>query len=388
MAAKSGLRPQPLGGQGEGELARMRVLLLSRYGYLAASSRYRFNLYLSDLRRVGFEVVVAPLLGDSYLNRLYAGRSSDYTALGGAYLGRLRCLLGSRKFDLIWVQMEVLPWLPGWLEGLLMKLAPRYVVDYDDAWFHRYDLHSSGLVRRLLGGKIDAVMRHAALVVAGNEYIAERARRAGARRVEVLPTVIDLAEYEDTPQPNNETFTVGWIGSPSTEPYLRDIRPALEEVCRDGRARVVTIGANSPGLDGLPVELKPWRAETETAELQQFDVGVMPLRDSLWERGKCGFKLIQYMACARPVVASPVGMNREIVTDGVNGFLAETQEEWVRALRKLKADAALRRRMGEAGRARVEERYCLQVTAPRLTRLLREAAGKQCAELAADYKQA
>jgi glycosyltransferase involved in cell wall biosynthesis len=366
----------------------MKVLLLSRYSQLAASRRYRFDQYLPYLREVRVDVSVTSLLGDGYVERLYAGQGSGYAVISRAYLSRMCQVLASRRFDLLWVQMEAWPWLPGWLESALMKAAPRYVVDYDDAWFHRYDRHSSGLVRRLLGGKIDAVMRRAALVVAGNEYIAERARRAGAGRVEILPTVIDLAKYQDTPQPNNREFTIGWIGSPSTEVYLRDIRPALEEVCRDGRARVVTIGANSPGLDGLPVELKPWRAETETAELQQFDVGVMPLRDSLWERGKCGFKLIQYMACARPVVASPVGMNREIVTDGVNGFLAETQEEWVRALRKLKADAALRRRMGEAGRARVEERYCLQVTAPRLTRLLREAAGKQCAELAADYKQA
>jgi glycosyltransferase involved in cell wall biosynthesis len=122
--------------------------------------------------------------------------------------------------------------------------------------------------------------------------------------------------------------------------------------------------------------IRDWDEATETAEIGNFDVGIMPLPDNPWERGKCGFKLIQYMACGKPVVASPVGVNREIVVEGVNGFLASTQKEWVDALLRLKENPALRRTMGERGRRMVEERYCLQVTAPRLQRILLDAAGR------------
>ena len=122
--------------------------------------------------------------------------------------------------------------------------------------------------------------------------------------------------------------------------------------------------------------IRDWDEATETGEIGKFDVGIMPLPDNPWERGKCGFKLIQYMACGKPVVASPVGVNREIVVDGVNGFLASSHDEWVRALERLKSDPELRRTMGANGRRMVEEKYCLQVTAPRLHRLLLEAAGR------------
>jgi len=139
--------------------------------------------------------------------------------------------------------------------------------------------------------------------------------------------------------------------------------------------RLRAIGGGSVRLPGVEVESLPWSEVEEVSLLQGCDIGVMPLPDTPWERGKCGFKLIQYMACRKPVVASPVGVNREIVVDGANGFLASTSKEWVDALLRLKADPELRRSMGAKGRRIVEERYCLQMTAPRLHRLLLEAAG-------------
>jgi glycosyltransferase involved in cell wall biosynthesis len=156
------------------------------------------------------------------------------------------------------------------------------------------------------------------------------------------------------------------FGSSSTARYLRDIAPALARVCRDGRARVRLVGSGSVDLPGVPVEGVGWREETEVDEIRGFDVGIMPLPDAPWARGKCGFKLIQSMACGLPVVASPVGVNAEIVEDGGNGFLATTQDAWKAALMRLAGDEALRRRMGQAGRQKVEARYCLQVTAERL----------------------
>jgi glycosyltransferase involved in cell wall biosynthesis len=352
------------------------ILLLSRYGMLAASSRYRSYQYLPYLQRQGFQVTVAPLLDDRYLQRLYRGRATTKGAVAAAYARRVTRLLRSRSYDLIWLEKEALPWVPGWLEALLVRRGAPYLVDYDDALFHRYDQHPYPMVRALLSKKIDRVMREAALVVAGNSYLAARADAAGAKQIEQLPTVVDLDRYPPSEPPTNETFTIGWIGTPVTTRYLELVRPALKEVCAGGRARLVAIGSTRLAWDDVPHEVVPWSVATEVAQLQRFDVGIMPLKDSPWERGKCGFKLIQYMACGRPVIGSPVGVNSDIISDGVNGLPATSTEDWIRALRTLQHDAGLRRRMGAAGRAAVEARFCIQVTTPRLADLLRRAATK------------
>src|SRR5205807_236821 len=191
-------------------------------------------------------------------------------------------------------------------------------------------------------------MREARLVIVGNDYLAGHARRAGGRRREYLPTVIDASRYRVATAAADATYTIGWIGSPLTARYLPLVRDALAEVCRDERARVMVVGAGPVTLDSVPIEARPWSEATEVAELERFDVGIMPLPDGPWERGKCGYKLIQYMACGRPVVASPVGMSAQIVEHGVTGLLARTSADWVAALRALR-DPALRARMPWAG---------------------------------------
>ncbi|MDH7597615.1 MAG: glycosyltransferase family 4 protein [Methanothrix sp.] len=348
----------------------MKVLLLSRYSYLGASSRVRCYQYIPYLRNQGFDVTVAPLLDDNYIKDLYAGKRKRISLVISSYIQRIRSLLDARSYDLLWIEKELFPWLPAWAEGMLTRLKIPYIVEYDDAVFHRYDLNSNRAVRHLLGHKIDAVMRQAAVVIAGNEYIAKRARISGARRVEILPTVIDLEQYSPGPINRNKIFTIGWIGTPVTARYLHVAGSALTDVCQNNLARVLLVGSGHIALDGVPVEVRPWSKETEVEAIHSFDVGIMPLLDSPWERGKCGYKLIQYMACGRPVVASPVGVNNQIVEDGVNGFLASTKEEWVRALNALIDDHDLRVRMGIAGRKKVETHYCLQVTAPRLAEIL------------------
>jgi glycosyltransferase involved in cell wall biosynthesis len=356
----------------------MKVLLLSRFGRLGSSSRLRSYQYLPSLEVAGIEVTVAPLLRDAYLENLYAARGRLSAEVVLDHLKRVGWLMRSSGFDLVWIEAELFPWLPAWGELLLKRSGVPYLVDYDDAVFHRYDLHRSPLVRRLLGAKIDRIMGGAALVVAGNDYIAERARLAGARRVELLPTVIDLERYPLAPVQSGGGFTVGWIGSPSTAKYLRWLQPALSEICRGDAARLVAVGSGSLELEGVATELRPWSEASEAADIAGFHAGIMPLPDQELERGKCGYKLIQYMACGRPVVASPVGINRELVEHGKNGFLADSPAEWVSCLRMLGRDPELRARLGQAGRKKVEEKYCLQVTAPQLVSLLRSAAAGGC----------
>ena len=153
------------------------------------------------------------------------------------------------------------------------------------------------------------------------------------------------------------------------------MRPALLELSTQLPLRIVLIGGNPSALAGLPVEHRRWSLETEAEEIAKLDIGIMPLSDGLWERGKCGYKLIQYMASWLPVVASPVGANTEIVIPGITGFLAESHADWISAVLDLWQNPELRQKMGTAGRRRAEERYSLRVAAPQLIGALRRVAG-------------
>lgn len=351
----------------------MKILLLTRYDRLGASSRLRSLQYLPYFQSLGWQVDPVPFFSQAYLHNLYSGQSTWQQVLI-AYLRRFKVLLRVGRYDLVWIEKEVLPFFPAAVEYLLKALHIPFLVDYDDALFHRYDLHRLWPVRVVLGRKIDAVMRHASLVVAGNEYLAERARNAGARRVEVVPTVIDLDRYP-APAPQGETtdrpLVVGWIGTPKTSRYLQPLKAVFASLQARFNVRFVAVGASRESLGDLPVESWPWTEATEVESIRQFDIGIMPLDDSPWERGKCGYKLIQYMACGLPVVASPVGVNCEVVGPGVNGFLAATPVEWSESLEMLLGDVNIRQRMGKLGRDRVEGAYCLQATGQVLVDMLK-----------------
>ncbi len=360
----------------------MKVLLLSRYTSLAASSRYRSYQYLPYLKQQGFEITISPLLDDRYIKSLYTGEPRSLSYIIKSYSKRLFNLLQSKKYNLIWIEKEALPWVPASLELLLIASKVPYVVDYDDATFHRYDLHKSILVRSILGKKIDKLMAGAKLVIVGNDYLAARAVNVGAKWIEVIPTVINLDLYPINPPLENEIFTIGWIGSPiRSAGYFQEIYPALQQICAGGKARVVAIGAAQLELEGVSLEIKNWCGNTEVAEMQKFDVGIMPLTDTPFERGKCGFKLIQYMGCSVPVIGSPVGVNQKMIRQGVNGFLASNTQEWVNAFEELSSDSEKRKRMGNMGRKIVEKEYSLQVTAPKLASLLSKIAIDSTSEI-------
>lgn len=341
--------------------------MLSRYTRQGASSRMRTYQYVPWLEDAGFVVTEAPLFPDGYVQGLQRGTKRLSEGLR-SYARRFRALLASDRFDLLWIEKEVMPWLPAWFELAWLPSGIPYVLDYDDAVFHYYDQHPNPIVRGMLAGKHPALMRGAALVVAGNEYLAAIARRAGARQVALLPTVIDLQRYPaplPKPYSPNVRPCVGWIGQRTTAKFLLPYASLFAHLSASGVARFAAVGIDAQLL-GLPMDSIPWSEATEVESLAGFDIGIMPLDDAPFERGKCGYKLIQYMACGLPVVASPVGVNRHIVEHGVNGLLAETPGEWEQALRTLLGDADLRHRMGHAGRLKVKQRYCLDVTGPRM----------------------
>lgn len=351
----------------------LRVLLLSKYGTRGASSRLRSYQYLPILAQEDIRVKVSPLFENRYLEVFFSTGRRDPLRIFRSYLNRAGKLPSLSAFDLIWIEKEVFPWLPATIERQLARNNIPYIVDYDDAVFHRYDQHPNRLVRKILGRKIDRVMGSAKTVIVGNQYLAKRAHSAGAARVVQIPTAVDLTRYRCAFPRNRSNFTIGWIGTPHTARYLPQIEPALREVASRHRLQFVAVGAGNLKFDGVSSQSLPWSEHSEAGSASGFDVGVMPLQDEPFERGKCGYKLVQYMACGVPVVASPVGANKEIVEPGHNGFLAATQTQWIEALEYLIRNPENAKKMGLQGRRKVEEQYCLQVTAPRLTRVIREA---------------
>ncbi len=355
---------------------RMEILALTKYGTNAASMRQRFLQYRPFLADAGLTLAISPLFDENYITNLYEQGKRSRVAIAKLYFRRLRAILDSGKHSLIWVHCESFPYLPAGLENLVFSRQRPVVFDFDDAIFHNYDLHDSWIVRHLLSSKLKGLLARSKVVFAGNDYLAHHATLAHARSVEVVPTVVDIDQYCIVDKASDsKPASIGWIGTPSTwHEYMAPMLPLLTHVADSCTARIRAVGAGNQAARHPLIDHVDWAEETEIADIQAMDVGIMPLDDTPWSRGKCGYKLIQYMACGLPVVASPVGVNRDIVDHGINGFLAETEQEWDVALRTLIADPALRRTMGKAGRRKIEKQYSLQVQGPRVASLLREIA--------------
>lgn len=351
----------------------MRVTAFTRYGPLAASTRQRFLQFFPALRAAGIEVECHALLDDDYVAGLATGEPYPRSKVAHAYADRLGQLLGSRGSDLFWVYAELLPFVPALAERLA-TLGKPIVYDFDDAFFHSYDQSGNPLVRGLLGGKHASLLRHAAACGCGNAYVRDFAVRHCPNSI-ILPTVVDTAIYRPAARKHAGPVTIGWIGSPSTWPNVRPLLPLLAELVASRGIRLRVVGAGQAAMrdrfDGL--ELIDWTEAGEVGDVQAMDIGIMPLADKPFERGKSGYKLVQYMACGLPVVASPVGVNREIVGEDA-GFLASSEGDWRAALTRLIDGPDLRRRLGQAGRAKAETFYSLASQAPRLVALLQSAA--------------
>lgn len=349
----------------------MKILYLTKYSRLGASSRMRSYQYFPYLEKAGFEVVVKPLFNDDYLNLLYSGGKSLWIVLK-SYIRRFFLLFTVGKYDKIIIEKELFPYLPAWGEVILRIFNVDYIVDYDDAIFHNYDQSRHWLVRKLLGDKIGVVMKKSVLVIVGNKYLAKYAQKHGAKRIEIIPTVIDLERYPIKKVTNANRLVVGWIGTKSTfEKHLLPCQHWMKKIQHDFPNIEFRIVGITEEMDlGENVRYIPWTEETEVSEILKMDVGIMPLQDSPWEKGKCAYKLIQYAACGIPGIASDVGMNKEITIPEKTGYLASTDEDWIKHLLDLKNNPSKRQEMGENARKLVEENYCLQVTAKKWLNIL------------------
>jgi len=294
--------------------------------------------------------------------------------------GRYGLRTWERRGPLHWADVVVLHQIKlSALEARLMAALSRArVFDVDDAIYVRKP--------RRLGDEVDdsiwrrrkfaATCRMAAVVAAGNEVLAQAARRS-ASEVVVLPTSIDTAAYRRATHSPGDAPVVVWIGSPENLTYLEMIRPALARLgARHPQLRLRIICSRFPHWPEIRIERIDWSSRTEAAALAAGHIGVMPLTDDEWARGKCAFKLLQYMAAGLPCVASPVGANTEAVIDGLTGYHARDDGEWEKALERLIGSADLRARMGAAGLAHVEERYSLRTYRNNYLALLQRLAAR------------
>jgi glycosyltransferase involved in cell wall biosynthesis len=350
--------------------APLRILGATAYPLTVASARVRIASYVPLLRAHGIELDYRPTLTDHEYALLGSGASAVRKAAVLANSAR-RAALTRDHHDLVLVhRLHLLTPLP-------MVDPPRHldVYDIDDALF----LGSTAEVNRgFRWAKQEArravdCMRRARMVVAGNDFLAARAREY-AEHVEVIPTCVDPTRQPLHEHRPAEVATIGWIGSRTTSVYLQAVLPALAELNRPRvRAKLVLVGAD-PGLRADWVEHHDWSLASETDLLARFDIGIMPLPDSDWARGKCGYKLLQYFSAGVPAVASPVGVNADLIGRD-RGLLASSPEEWRSALDALISDPGRRRESGQAARAYVERDYSYERWAPELAGILKGARG-------------
>jgi glycosyltransferase involved in cell wall biosynthesis len=363
----------------------IRVLALSPIPEEGAGCRFRIAQFIPYLESVGFEVTLRSLFTPEFFRLVY--KPGHYlrkaVTFAGLSLKRLGSLWNTSQFDVILIYREMFPIGPAVVERLLAtRNGPPIVFDFDDAIF----LPSVSDANRLIAAlkqprKVAAIIRTSDHVITGNEYLADYARRFNPA-VTTIPTSVDTSLFVpsrngsgDGKGTGKSDPVVGWIGSPTTGSYIRSLSTVLRRVREQHRFVLRVSGAGDVfEVPGVVVQNEPWALDREVHLFNTCDVGVYPLADDEWSKGKCGFKAIEFMACGVPVIASAVGVNREIIRDGVNGFLASTDDEWVEKLGRLLSEPALRRTFAEEGRLTIEARYSLRVNAPKMAAALRGVA--------------
>ncbi len=364
----------------------IRALLLSTLPREGPSARPRLYAYERHLRTAGIEPVYAPLLSSRAARRFYAmgpaARASRVAVAAAGALARLTRLLAAGRFDVVVVHRDLLPRGNGLALRLLERAKVPWVYDFDDAIYlapRDFVDESEASRERMARGKdpkeIEAIAAGAAVVLAGNETIAAWARER-SKDVRVQPTPVDTDVFHPPLKPElRPGGVVGWIGSPTAAYCLRSLRAALGRLGHRRRFTLHVVGAGEPiEVPGVATVERAWNLDSEADEYRGLDVGLYPLPDNDWTRGKCGYKALAYMASGAVPVVSPVGVNAQIVEHGVRGYHASTDDEWVAHVDRLLADPELRVEMSVRGRAYVEDRYSVRALQGSFVKALRDAA--------------
>ncbi len=340
----------------------MRILLLAPYPLgKVASQRFRFEQYLDPLAERGIDIHVHPLLDEPTARVLYQRGhvpAKSLAVVRGA-VKRLTDLISAQRYQAVFIHREAFPLGYPIVERLLSVLRIPYIFDFDDAIYLANTSDANRWVAPLkYPAKTQTTVRHASLVLAGNRHLAGWAQSFNDE-VRILPTTIDTELYLPRERQRRERVCVGWSGSLTTIEHLRPLGGVLANLQRSHGIRIKVIGDPSFSLPGAKVEALAWQESSELTELADIDIGIMPLPDDDWARGKCGFKALQYMGLGIPAVISPVGVNVEIARDGA-ARLASGEQQWREVLTELIEDPECRLAQGRRGRRRVEDEYSVR----------------------------
>lgn len=352
----------------------MRILFLAPYpAYESPSQRYRLEHYLGYLEGAGFSYAYKPFMSEAGWKIFFSKGNTlkkAWAVLTG-FLRRWILMFTIGKYDFVYIHREAAPMGPPVFEWIIAKLYRKKIIyDYDDAIWVPAASENNKIGRYLKWfSKVKAICKMAYKVSAGNDFLADFARPY-CKKTEVVPTVVDTERIhnrlqdQDTPQP-----AVGWTGTFSTLRYLAMIVPAVQRLQEKYDFTFIVIANKNPELPLKKYRYIEWHKEREAEDLLQMHVGLMPLQNGEIEKGKCGFKAIQYMALGIPAVVSPVGVNSQIVQHGINGFTAANDQEWEECLEKLLADPSLRKEFGKRSRQRIEEHYSVTATKDQFIKL-------------------
>ncbi len=339
------------------------------------SQRFRFEQYIDILERAGYQTRFSYLL---------SAREDKIFYQRGQYLDKLIILFRSiwrrtkeaffdAPSDIVFVQRECFMLGTAFFEKRFANRS-RMIFDFDDSiWLQNVSEANKRFSFLKNPNKTATIIQQARTVFAGNQFLASYAANFNTN-VHIVPTTIDTDVYRPKDIYVSDSVNIGWSGSFTTLQHFETAIPVLKRIISKYEARVkfIVIGDASYTNDDLGIKGIAWRSETEVSDLSQIDIGIMPLPNDEWASGKCGLKGLQYMALAIPTIMSPVGVNKDIIQDGENGFLAETEDEWFEKLSQLIESSALRKKLGENGRKTIEEKYSVKANAPIYLRLFNE----------------
>jgi glycosyltransferase involved in cell wall biosynthesis len=343
-----------------------KIIYFTKYTEAGPSSRYRSYQYKNYLETNGFEVITYALFPTKYIHDLYGKGKKNWLILIPRYIQRFFQLMMLRDYDILFVEYELFPFLPFFLETIVLFGKKNIVLDYDDATFHTYDKSQSKLVQFICGKKIYQLVAKASLVIAGSPYLTEVLSKYN-NNVTEIPTSISYKRYQQSSapviKPKNEIFKIGWVGSKNTSVNILPLKEVFLELQKKYTIELCLVGFDKKllaQLEGVNCRYIEWNAENEVNTIYSFDVGIMPLEDKKFNYGKCGFKLIQYMACGIPTISTPLPANVKINRDNHNLF-AINNEEWLAAFEAcIGQKENLKKSVGEKNREIVKQFYCTE----------------------------
>lgn len=340
-------------------MKRVLILCLHRPDR-SPSQRFRFEQYINFLESNGYSIDFSFLLNAEQDKAYYQP---------GQYAKKLSIVLSStwkrlieainvKKYDLIFVQREAYMLGTAYFERAMGSKVPM-IFDFDDSiWLQNVSEFNKKLAFLKDASKTAKIIEKASLVFAGNQFLADYAKQYN-KNVVIIPTTIDTNIYKQQKSNKTDDVCIGWSGSFSTIEHFATAIPALKRIKEKygKRVRFKIVGDANYYCQELETQGLPWKAATEVQDLSDMDIGIMPLPDTEWAKGKCGLKGLQYMALGIPTLMSPVGVNKDIIQNGVNGFLPSSEEEWVNYLSQLVEDKELRHKIGEKGKETLNEKY-------------------------------